>query len=185
MLFQFVIPVLGTSICGRSLFFILLGAGAPLTLFPNCIIALRIYALYGRNKKLALAICLYLVAQQCIGLWVDLTPSLTRVDILAALGYPELDDVPAMRVCAVQLSSKRTGVQQSAYQIMQSIFDTVALALILINARMNGGGGLLTLIAKQGLAYYIVNVATYVTWTLVLIFASESTYVISGYADYC
>ncbi len=38
---------------------------------------------------------------------------------------------------------------------MQSIFDTIALALILINARMNGGGGLLTLIAKQGLAYYM------------------------------
>lgn len=38
---------------------------------------------------------------------------------------------------------------------MQSIFDTMALVLILINARKKSDSGLITLIAKQGLAYYM------------------------------
>ncbi len=49
----------------------------------------------------------------------------------------------------------RTGVQTSLGQIMQSIFDTVALALILIKARKGSGSGLIALITKQGLAYYM------------------------------
>jgi len=180
-LFLFVIPVWGTSRCDRALLFVPLGFGVPLTFLPNCIIALRIYALYGRNNKLALAICVYLAAHLGVGLWVNLTPSLTRIDVFAALGYPELDNVPTMHFCAAQQSAKLTGVQRSAYQITQSIFDTVALALILINARINGGSGLITLIAKQGLAYYIMNVPTYVTWTLMLIFApAEFKYVMAG-----
>jgi len=181
MLFLFVVPVWGIPICERALLFIPLGAGAPLTLFPNCIIALRIHALYGRNIKLALVIGLYLVAQQGVGLWVDLTPSMTHFGVFAALGYPELDDVPAMLICSFKFSTKLTGVRLSTYQIMQSIFDSVALALILINARINGNSGLITLIAKQGLAYYIMNVTTYITWTLMLIGApNEIKYVMSG-----
>ncbi len=50
--------------------------------------------------------------------------------------------------------TNRTGIQTSLGQIMQSIFDTVALALILLKARRRSGSGLIALIAKQGLAYY-------------------------------
>jgi len=51
--------------------------------------------------------------------------------------------------------TNRTGIQTSLGQIMQSIFDTVALALILIKARKGSGSGLIALITKQGLAYYM------------------------------
>jgi len=180
-LFLFVIPVFGISSCERALLFLPLGAGVPFTLFPNCIIALRIYALYGRNNKLALAMAVYLAAQQGVGLWVDLTPTLTRIDVFAALGYPALGEIPAMLFCDGAPSTKLTGVQKSSYQIMQSIFDTVALALILINARKKSDSGLITLIAKQGLAYYILNAAIYIPWALMLVFAPpSSTYVLGG-----
>jgi len=181
MLFLFVIPVWGISRCDRALLFVPLGFSIPVTLLPNCIIALRIHALYGRNNKLALVICVYLAAHLGVGLWVNLVPSLTSIDVFAALGYPELGNIPTMRFCPAQQSAKLTGVQRSAFQLMQSIFDTIALALILINARMNGGSGLMTLIAKQGLAYYTINVATYLTWTLMLIFAPPGfKYVMAG-----
>jgi len=147
---------------------------------PNFIITLRIYALYERNKKLALVLVLYIFAQVGASLWVDLTPSVTRIDIFAALGYPELDNVPTLRFCVPQLSTKLTGVQTSLGQIMQSIFDTVALALILIKARKGSGSGLIALITKQGLAYYILNVATFLSWTLMLLFAPASSKQIMG-----
>jgi len=123
----------------------------------------------------------YLAAQQGVGLWVDLTPTLTRIDVFAALGYPALGEIPAMLFCDGAPSTKLTGVQKSSYQIMQSIFDTVALALILINARKKSDSGLITLIAKQGLAYYILNAAIYIPWALMLVFAPpSSTYVLGG-----
>ncbi len=40
-------------------------------------------------------------------------------------------------------------------QIMQSAFDTTALVLILVKARKHSNSGLITLIAKQGLVYYM------------------------------
>jgi len=180
-LLLFVVPVLNTTICDRVLLFVPLGAGAPLTFFPNCIIALRIYALYGRSTQLALAFSLYLVAHTGVGFWADFTPTVTRIDVFAALGYPELGNGPAMRFCVPQLSTKLTGLQSCAYQIMQSIYDTASLALILLKMRKYSRSGLVKLIAKQGLAYYVLNVATYVTWTLMLLFAPVgSKYIIGG-----
>jgi len=63
---------------------------------------------------------------------------------------------------------------------MQSIFDTVALALILLKARRRSGSGLIALIAKQGLAYYTLNVATYLSWTLMLLFAPDGSKQVMG-----
>lgn len=38
----------------------------------------RIYALYERNKKLALALLLYILAQMGVSLWIDILPSVRR-----------------------------------------------------------------------------------------------------------
>ncbi len=53
------------------------------------------------------------------------------------------------------LLAHRSGVETSLGQIFQSIFDTVTLALILVKARQRSSSGLVALIAKQGLAYYM------------------------------
>ncbi|KLO05500.1 hypothetical protein SCHPADRAFT_724131 [Schizopora paradoxa] len=85
-----------------------------------------------------------------------------------------------MRFCVPQLSTKLTGVQTSLGQILQSIFDTVVLVLILFKAWKCSGSGLITLITRQGLAYYILNVATYLTWTLMLLFAPAGSKQVMG-----
>lgn len=48
----------------------------------------------------------------------------------------------------------RTNGAKSLSQIMQAIFDTVAIVMILARARIRTGGGLINVLAKQGLAYY-------------------------------
>ena len=53
------------------------------------------------------------------------------------------------------LALPRNGVESSLGQITQSIFDTVALILTPVCARRQNSCGLVTLIAKQGLAYYM------------------------------
>jgi len=53
--------------------------------------------------------------------------------------------------------------------------------MILVKSRKSGGGGLVAFIAKQGLVYYILNVAVYVTWGFMLIFApAGSKYLMGG-----
>jgi len=104
-------------------------------------------------------------------MWTTLTPTVTRIDVFGALGYPEIDDAPAMRFCIPQLSAKLSGLEVSLGQIFQSIFDTAVLALILYKTRRRGGSGIITLIVKQGLVYYMLNMALYLTWTFMLVFA--------------
>ncbi|KLO10603.1 hypothetical protein SCHPADRAFT_892243 [Schizopora paradoxa] len=175
--FVFVDPVnqfTNTTLCERILLIIPIGGGAALTALPDCMIALRIYALYERNKKLGFALLIFILAQLGVSLWIDILPSVTRISTFGPLGYPELDNVPTMRFCLTQVSSRLTSIETSLGQIFQAIFDTVTLSLILYKARRQSNSGLVTLIAKQGLAYYMLNVATYLTWTFMLIFAPPS-----------
>jgi len=177
----FVEPLVPTSACERLLLFPLIGAGTLLPTLSNCIVALRVYALYERNIKLGLALSLYILAEIGVSLWLNLTPSVKRIDVFSALGYPLLDDVPAMRVCSPQLSPKLTGLTTASSEIMLAFFDTVALALILVKSRQSGAGGLASFVAKQGLIYYFLNMALYVAWGFMLIFAPAiNKYVMAG-----
>ncbi len=38
---------------------------------------------------------------------------------------------------------------------MQTVFDTIVLALVLFKARNRGSGGIIALIVKQGFIYYL------------------------------
>jgi len=163
------------------LFFAPLGAGTPFTPLPNCIIALRVFALYERNKKLAFALFLYIIAETGVSLWLDLTPSVSRIDVFAALGFPEIGNAPAMHFCVPQLSASLSSLESTSAQIMQTVFDTIVLALVLFKARNRGSSGIIALIVKQGFIYYLLNLAVYLTWTLMLVFAPpESKYIMGG-----
>jgi len=170
-LFLIFAPVVDISICHRYLWFILGLATTPLTGLPNCIVTMRVYALYERNTILAVVLLLYILAQAVVSLRIDFLYPVTPVNAFARIGFPQLDNVPAIRFCAPILSTKLNWFEESLTQIMQSAFDTTALVLILVKARKRSNSGLITLIAKQGLVYYILNSATYITWALMLIFA--------------
>ncbi|KLO13215.1 hypothetical protein SCHPADRAFT_940576 [Schizopora paradoxa] len=172
VLFVFIVPVVDTK---KMLLFVPLGAGTPSSILADCIISLRVYALYERNNKLALALVLFILAEFGLSMWTNLTPTVTRIDVFGALGYPQINNAPAMQFCVPQLSSKLTGIETSLGQIMQSIFDTAVIALILLKTRKRDGSGIVALIAKQGLVYYILNTALFVTWTLMLIFAPDAS----------
>jgi len=180
VLFVFIVPVVDTKICERMLLFVPLGAGTPSSILADCIISLRVYALYERNNKLAWALFLYILAEFSVSMWTNLTPTVTRIDVFGALGFPEVGNAPAMQFCVPQLSAKLTGLETSLGQILQSIFDTVVVALILIKTRKRDGSGIVALIVKQGLAYYMLNTALYLTWTFMLIFAPDASKNVMG-----
>jgi len=174
-------PIVHISLCHRYLWFILVLEANLLAPLPNCVVTLRVYALYGKNTKLALALFLFILAQVGISLWVDFSGPVTPVNAFGAFGHPELNDVPSMRFCAPSFSAKLNRVEQALTPIMQAIFDTVALVLILTKARGGSSSGLLTLIAKQGLVYYTLNAATYTTWALMMVFLpATSKLIMSG-----
>ncbi|KLO13217.1 hypothetical protein SCHPADRAFT_890199 [Schizopora paradoxa] len=176
----FVIPLVSIETCDRMLLFVPIGAGTPFTTLPNLIVALRVYALYERNKKLAWILFVYITAETAVSLWLDLTPSVSRIDVFAALGFPQISNAPAMHFCVPQLAASLTGLKSTSSQIMQTVFDTGVLALVLYKAR-RGGSGILALIARQGIAYYLLNLAVYLAWTLMLVVAPpESKYVMGG-----
>jgi len=122
MLFTSVEPLVSTQICERLLLFPALGVGFLFTILPNCVVALRLYALYERNTKLGLALSLFILAEVGVGLWLDLTPSVTRIDVFSALGYPELNNVPAMRLIYFSLPSPAFNQIDSHLNILHSNF---------------------------------------------------------------
>jgi len=171
----FLYGLVDISLCGRYIWYVLVLVTTPLTALANCIVIMRIYAVYERNILFPLVLLLYCLAQAVASLRIDFLHSLTPISPFTALGYPQLDNVPALRFCAPRLSPKLNSVELSLTQIMQSVFDTVALLLILIKARKSFRCGLMSLIAKQGLAYYTLNTAMYISWALLLVFAQTGS----------
>jgi len=180
-LFMSVVPIVGTLTCERMMLFTAIGTATVFTSLPNCVVALRLYAMYNRRSTPATALFLFVLAEIGVSLWLSLTPTMTRIDVFSPLGHPELNDVPAMRFCLGGRSPKLTGIKTTTSQIMQFIFDTVALLMVLVQCRRSGAGGLANFIAKQGLIYYILNVAMYTAWATMQVFApAGSKFVMAG-----
>ncbi|KLO13186.1 hypothetical protein SCHPADRAFT_374509 [Schizopora paradoxa] len=148
-----------------------LAIGIPLTVIPNCIIALRIYALYARSKSIAGVLFVYILGELAVGLWIYLTPSVTQVDLIAATEQisPLDTNTPSLHSCLAIVSLRLSLLQTASLQIMQSLYNFVALSLILFKTAK--GRGIVGVIAKQGLIYYVLNFCSVISWTLMLILA--------------
>ncbi|KLO13191.1 hypothetical protein SCHPADRAFT_904374 [Schizopora paradoxa] len=143
----------------------------PLTIIPGLVIALRIFALYERNKYLLAALFAYLLAELAVALWIYLTPYVVRLDVFAQLGHQEISDIYSMHSCMAAVSPKLSSLEVASFQIMESIYNSVALGLILYKTA--NGKGVLKVIAKQGLLYYVINFTSVMVWTIMLLFATK------------
>jgi len=163
-------PIFTPKICERMVIYQPIAIGIPLTTIPNLIIALRIYALYGRSKSLAGLLFAYIIVELAVGLWIYLEPSVQAIDLFSKLGFTIGTNSLALHFCVAIVSSRLSLLQTASFQIMQSIYNFIALALILFKTAK--GRGIVGVIAKQGLVYYVVNFAMVMAWTFTLIYAT-------------
>ncbi|KLO12279.1 hypothetical protein SCHPADRAFT_429220 [Schizopora paradoxa] len=160
--------------CKRMIIFDPLAMGTPLTMFPNFIVAVRIYAIYARNKYLAAAMIIYLIAETGVALWIYLTPSVHSIQLP---GPESITDSLTLHQCLADDSQNLSSLQAASFQIMQTIFDSCALALVLFKTYREFMGpkpyrGLRSIIASHGLIYYLVVFSTNISWALMVLLAT-------------
>jgi len=157
--------------CKKYVPFQPLGEGIPLTFFPDIVIGLRVYALYGRNKFIAAALTTYLTAELGVALWLYLTPSLQPVTLP---GPPEVFNIPILHLCIATTSPKLGNLQAAAFQFMQTIYDSVVFGLIVFKTAKDAfgarsGDGVRALMARHGILYYAVVFSANFTWAMMIL----------------
>ncbi|KLO19079.1 hypothetical protein SCHPADRAFT_899183 [Schizopora paradoxa] len=164
-----------TSIsCQKMILYQPLAIAIPLTFFPNFVIALRVYALYGRNKHLAALLITYLLGEFGVALWVYLTPSMYSVQLP---GPAIITNSSPVHVCLAHSSVSLTNLEAAAFQFAQTAYDSFCLVLVLyksVKAFMNQRSfdGLHTIIATHGVAYYMVVFTSNISWALLVLVAT-------------
>jgi len=180
---EVIFPIITPTICKRMILFQPLATGIPLTFFPNFVIALRVYALYERNKYLAAMLITYLLGEFGLALWVYLTPSIYA----AQLPGPEnVTNSMALHVCLAYHSRKLSSFQSASFQFMQTAFDSWVLVLVLFKSAREFFGprsqrGLRSIIAAHGVIYYVVVFSVNIAWALMLLLATPGLqYIMAG-----
>jgi len=173
-IFENIIPAFTPTICKRMLLFQPLAAGIPLTFFPNFVISLRVYVLYGRNKYLAAMIMIYLLGEFGVALWVYLTPSMHFVQLP---GPENVTNSLALHGCLAYSSPKLNSFQAATFQFMQTVFDSWVLLLVLFKSIKEFMGpssyrGLRSIIATHGVVYYVVVFSANISWALMVLLAT-------------
>ncbi|KLO13211.1 hypothetical protein SCHPADRAFT_904396 [Schizopora paradoxa] len=162
------------EVCKRMLLFQPLAGGIPLTFFPDFVVALRVYALYERNKLLAVIMACYLGAEFGVALWEYLTPSMFTVTLP---GPEDVTNSIGLHSCIAQSSLKLSNLQASTFQFMQTIFDTSVLILVLYKTIKESLGpksarGIRTIIATHGILYYFVVFGVNIAWAIMVLTAT-------------
>ncbi|KLO13197.1 hypothetical protein SCHPADRAFT_940560 [Schizopora paradoxa] len=155
-----------------------IGTGTILTILPDMVIGMRVYALYKRSRILGAFLTIYLTAEFGVALWIYLTPKVSPV-ILP--GPESITNSLALHACLGAPSSKLSNLQVASFQFMQTAYDTVVLLLIIaktiketLGQRLNSLHGIQSLIVQHGVIYYVVVFTTNFTWAMMILFATEN-----------
>ncbi|KLO07399.1 hypothetical protein SCHPADRAFT_650413 [Schizopora paradoxa] len=165
-------PNFNFATCSRFALFQPLAGGIPLTIMPDMVIGLRVYALYGRNKLIAVLLANYLTAELGVALWLYLTPGGHPLNLP---GPPDVMANPTLQ-SVEQNADKLGNLRSAAFQFMQTIYDTVVFIMIAYKTVREAFGpkknrSIKTLMAAHGLVYYAVVLATNLAWALMIILA--------------
>jgi len=161
------------NICKRYVAMDPFGEGLPFTILPDFVIGLRVYALYGRKKYIGIALATYIAAEMGVAFWIYLVPS---VHALPLPDPPGANQIPELHLCLAVVSDNLSHLKSATFQLMQTIYDSVAFLMILLQTVRDGfGGGLQdrdsiqAVIAKHGLLYYVAVFSANLTWALMIV----------------
>jgi len=161
------------SMCRHYLPFQAFGEGTPLAIVTDLVIGLRVYALYGRNKYIAVVLAALLLVQTVVIFLIYLTPSMHAMTLP---DHASTDQIPLLHFCLVETSSRLSNFQSAGIQWMQAIYDATAFGLIACKTaksafKERAVGGVRALIMKNGLLYFAVVFSAYLTWAMMTIFS--------------
>ncbi|KLO08372.1 hypothetical protein SCHPADRAFT_908678 [Schizopora paradoxa] len=163
----------GARRCERYILFGPFASGIPMTFVPDILIGLRVYALYRRNAVLKYALPIYLAAQLAVALWIYLTPGMHPVTLP---GPPSVMEVPSLHVCVAEASARLDNLHSATFQIMQTLYDTLAFGMIAYKAIVEAlgpwkGRSVKALMAKHGIIYFGVVFSMNFAWAMMILFA--------------
>jgi len=161
------------SKCKRYVPFQMLGQGIPLIAISNMIIGLRVYALYGRNKYIAVILPTCIIAEISVSIWVYSIPSIHPVTLP---GPASINQIPVLHLCLGSPSDSLSNLQSAAYLFMQAIFDSITFGLLVFKTaeaifKERDYGGVRALIVKNGLLYYAIVFSAWFTWAMMIVFS--------------
>jgi len=138
---------------------------------------LRVYALYGRSKVLGVFLATFLLGWLGVRLWVYLTPS---VQSLIIPGPGDVVNSAALHMCLAETSPKLSNLQASSNILLQTTYDSIVLTFILFKTvsdlrllRIAHWHGMKSVMAKQGVLYYLVVFSANLAWALMILFATN------------
>jgi len=166
-------PNFNFATCTRFALFQPLAGGIPLTIMPDIVIGLRVYALYGRSKFIAILLATYLTAELGVALWLYLTPGGHPLNLP---GPPDVMANPTLQICVEQNADDLGNLRSATFQFMQTIYDTAVFIMIGYKTVREAfvpkkNRSIKTLMAAHGLVYYAVVLATNLAWALMIILA--------------
>jgi len=164
--------VMDFETCKHYVLFQPLSEAIPFAFFPDTVIGLRVYALYGRNKTIAVILATYIIAEVGVAFWIYLTPSVHPATLP---GPPEIFNIPVLHLCIAATSTKLGNLQSATFQFMQTIYDSTVLGLIAYKTAKDVFGsqrsavGFRALMARHGVLYYVVVFSANLTWAMMIL----------------
>ncbi|KLO07430.1 hypothetical protein SCHPADRAFT_945302 [Schizopora paradoxa] len=151
---QEILPVFTAA---KMIKFPLFAGSIPLTIFPNIIIGLRVYALYKRDRILGVILVAFNITLVGVGLWLYLEPSLQLILLPGSL---TLNDSIPLHTCHAITSPKLSSLQAASFQFLQTAYDSLALVMIVWRTwkesmAIRSLTGLRSVIFQHGLIYYV------------------------------
>jgi len=181
--FMFFYPGISHPVCERLGDFLPFGTGIPTLILSGILVAARVTAMYGGNKKLAAFLFSYLAAQTAATLYAFLFPG------AGPLPLPEIH-LDAYQAC-IELTSPRLGTAGVVWIAMDCGFDTVIITLTIYrswqlhqslgrlghvfkagNSEWYERPSLARRLVQDGLLYFMVLITLNITWVVMVIVAT-------------
>jgi len=167
--FGYFSPYVTGDICLHWMKFIPFGLIIPLSVMSGILMALRIYAMYGRNRALLTLLLLSLTAQAGLGLWIWATPGATFT--------PDPVNNYEFHYC-IFIPAKSLGPHNpSVYAFTELSFDAFCFLLTLIRPFLGASGvrqwgkSLWMNLARNGALYFGVIFSVNLGWAIMILHA--------------
>jgi len=165
-------PWVSGNRCLHWMLFIPFGLIIPLGIMSGTLMAMRIYAMYGRPKALLVLLTLSLITQAGLGLWIWSTPGATFT--------PDPVNNYEFHYC-IFIPSKTLGAHNpSVYAFMELSFDALCFLLTLIRPFWGASGirhwgkSLWVNLAANGALYFGVIFSVNLGWAIMILHAPSS-----------
>ncbi|EJD08172.1 uncharacterized protein FOMMEDRAFT_16640 [Fomitiporia mediterranea MF3/22] len=159
------------KVCEHFAIFLPIAGGIVLTIVPNMLVALRVYALYQKNRVVQIFLAIYLVSELGIALWIYLTPGHHPLEL-----PPLYQNHKVLYLCTEDTADSLGRWRPSTFQLMQVVYDVIVLILVFFKTKWprESRHGIFDIIFNQGVIYFICVFSANLVWVLMILVGPET-----------